>query len=173
MSPWMPLATIGVVAAQLTVVSASAQRPAAPPPRPAAPPAASEAPAAVARAFYAFHFAHDMGFTEASVRRRSRWLAPDLLARCRGYFARPETPGDVPPIDGDPFTDSQDYPEGFRVGDATVRGDTALVPVTMTWPGAEARAVTLVLMRGTRGWRIADVRYASGPPLRDLLVSRP
>jgi hypothetical protein len=167
MSRWMPLAAVGVVVARLTVVPVSAQRPDAPPR------AQTEGPATVARSFYAFHFAHDMGFTEASVRRRSRWLSPDLLARCRAYFARPGRPDEVPAIDGDPFTESQEYPAGFRVGDATVRGDTALVPVTMTWPEAEARAVTLVLTRGARGWLIADVRYASGPSLRELLAEGP
>jgi hypothetical protein len=168
-----PLAAVGVVAALLTGSPAWAQRPGAAPARPAAPRAPAEAPAAVARAFYAFHFAHDMAFTEASVGRRRRWLSPDLLAGCRAYFARPGKPDEVPAIDGDPFTDSQEYPQGFEVGDATVRGDTARVPVTMTWPRNERRIVTLELARTAGVWLIADVRYASGPTLRERLAAGP
>lgn len=169
--PWS-VAAVGVAATMLGGVPGSAQRPAAPPPRPAAP-AAADTPAAVARAFYAFHFAHDMAFTEASVRRRGRWLSPELRERCRAYFAHPDAPDGAPTIDGDPFTDSQEYPRGFRVGAPAVRGDTALVPVTMTWRGGEPRAVTLVLARVSGTWLIADVRYASGPSLREQLAAGP
>ncbi len=152
------------LAALLLPGALAAQRPAA---RPA------PAPAAVARAFFAFHFAHDMGFDAAAVRLRRRFLADDLLALCRAYFARPDTPDEVPPVDGDPFTDSQEYPQGFRVGAARVAGDSALVPVTMTWRWGEERPVTLVFTRGGGAWRIADVRYREGPSLRALLVEDP
>jgi len=131
-------------------------------------------PAAVVQAFYAFHFAHDMAFTRAAVRARSRWLSSDLLEHIRAYFARPDKRDEVPAIDGDPFTDSQEYPRTFRVGAATVTGDTARVPVAMVWLEGERRVVTVVLMpvRGT--WRIADVRYPRGEPsLRELLDSTP
>jgi hypothetical protein len=133
-------------------------------------PAAS--PAAVVRAFYQFHFAHDMAFTRAALRRRERWLAPDLLALCRTYFATPSPAGEVPEIDGDPFTDSQEYPSSFRVGAAAVTGDTALVPVTFLWKAGDRRTVTVVLvLRG--GWKIADLRYERGETLRSELAGKP
>jgi len=133
-------------------------------------PAAAHPPAAaVVRAFYRYHFAHEMAFTRAAVRRRARWLAPDLLARCRAYFAR-SSPADGPPdIDGDPFTDSQEYPATFRVGATTRSGDTALVAVRFSWRTGGRRDVTVVLV-GARAWRIADVRYATGSSLRAELA---
>jgi hypothetical protein len=141
--------------------------------------AADTAAVAVVRAFYTFHFAHDMGFSAAAVRRRAAWLAPDLLALCRAYFAKPSNPDEVPSIDSDPFTDSQDYPRTFRVGAPTARRsaapapDTALVPVTLLWSGTERRTLTVVLVAARGAWLIADVRYPEGPSLRRLLLAGP
>lgn len=145
---------------------------------PSAPVAAQSArpdsgPAAVVREFYAFHFAHDMAFTRAAVRARSRWLAPDLLAHIGAYFARPSDPNEVPDIDGDPFTDSQEYPRSFQVGVARIVGDTARVPVAMLWPEGDRRMVRVLLVRVGGAWRITDLRYANGEPsLRELLDKR-
>ncbi len=125
------------------------------------------------RAFYAYHLTHNIGFTPAAVRRRAQWLSPGLIARCRAYFARPARPDDVPPIDGDPFTDSQEYPGAFRVGPTTVAGDTARVRVTLIWAGRERRTVTVVLVPAGGAWRIDDVRYGPGPSLRALLSAKP
>ncbi len=136
-----------------------------------APRQATGSPAAVARAFYTFHFAHPTGFTAASVAARGRWLSSGLLSLCRRYFARPADPDAAPAVDGDPFTDSQEFPQSFAVGQPRVAGDVALVPVTMTWRGAEPRVVTLVLTGTMGAWLIADVRYAEGPSLRGLLAS--
>jgi hypothetical protein len=141
--------------------------------------AADTVAVAVVRAFYAFHFAHDMGFSAAAVRRRAAWLAPDLLALCRAYFARPSNRDEVPSIDGDPFTDSQEYPRSFRVGapmaprSTAPAPDTALVPVTLVWSGTERRRLTVVVVAARGSWLIADVRYPDGPSLRHLLVEGP
>lgn len=142
--------------------------PASAAPRHAAP---APAPAAVVRAFYRYHFAHDMAFTDSEVRRRERWLSPDLLALCRAYFARP-APADEPrEIDGDPFTDSQEYPYHYRVDAAKQLGDTAQVPVSFSWPAGAHRRVTVVLVRSGGAWLIADVRYDSGSSLREELAA--
>lgn len=131
------------------------------------------------RAFYTFHFSHDMGFSAVGVRRRARWLAPDLLALCRAYFAKPSRPGDVPAIDGDPFTDAQEYPQAFRLGSPAASGhssltpDTLLVPVTLSGPGSQRRTLTVVAIAARGTWRITDVRYMSGPSLRELLTAGP
>ncbi len=130
------------------------------------------APAAVVRAFYRFHFAHDMAFTRAAIRQRARWLTPDLLALCRGYFAAPSPADEPPAIDGDPFTDSQEYPASFRLGAATVAGDTALVPVTFSWKDGGAQPGVTVVLTRRGGWRIADIRFARGGSLRDLLSGK-
>ena len=126
--------------------------------------------AGVVRAFYAYHMAHNAGFTASAVRRRARWLTPQLLEACRAYFAKPRPNDEVPPIDGDPFTDSQDIPTSFSVGAASLSADTARVGVTFSWPDGP-HAVTVILARPRGAWRIADVRYESGPSFTALLAS--
>lgn len=131
-------------------------------------------PDAVVHAFYRYHFAHDMAFTKAAVRLRSQWLAPDLIALCDAYFAAPLPADEVPEIDGDPFTDSQEPPYRFRVGAAKRSGDSAFVPVTFVFPEAgRQRHLTLVLVRAGGVWRIADVRYQYRPSLRQELTATP
>lgn len=120
------------------------------------------------RAFYTFHFAHDMAFTEASVQAKAAWLAPELLELCRAYFKKPQSPDDVPDINGDPFTDSQEYPTSFRVGRSIVSGKTAKVPVVLSWPG-QKRTVSVQVIQGPGGWRIGDIVYPESGSLRDLL----
>ena len=127
--------------------------------------------AGVVRTFYAFHATHGQAFTPGTVRRRARWLSPQLLARCRAYFAKPRPADEVPPIDGDPFTDSQDYPQSHEVGAASVAGDTAVVGVTLAWPDGNRVTVKVVLTRAAAAWRIADVRYANGSSFTALLAS--
>ena len=130
---------------------------------------AARDPAETVRALYTYHFAHDKGFTPAGVDERARWLTPDLAAQCRAWFAKPSPPDEVPSIDGDPFTDSQEYPDTFVVGTPTLRGDTALVPVAMRWSSGDRRVVTNVLHRVEGAWRVDDLRYEAGESLRALL----
>lgn len=126
-------------------------------------------PAKAVREFYEFHFAQDMGFTPESVREREKWLAPDLVALCDAYFQRPSSPEEVPAIDGDPFTNSQEYPKTFRVGTARVTGEVARVPVRLYWSAGPPRSVTVHLVRIAGKWMIWDVIPASGPSFRKLL----
>lgn len=130
---------------------------------------AGPAPEATVRALYSYHFAHEKGFTPTGLEERSAWLSSDLLALCRTYFAAPSSPNEVPAIDGDPFTDSQEYPDSFAVGVARIDGNAATVPVTMLWPSAPRRTVTVVLVKDAKGWLVSDLRYESGPTFRATL----
>ena len=127
-------------------------------------------PSATVRAFYAFHFAHDMAFTPESVRAKADWLAPDLLELSEKYFEKPTSPDEAPAIEGDPFTDSQEYPTRFRVGGARVSGEAAWVPVRLVWRHGPSRSVTVHLVRIARRWRVWDVRWPDGASFRDLLA---
>jgi hypothetical protein len=133
---------------------------------------AASSPGATVRAFRAFHLAHDMAFTPEGVTQRAAWLTPDLVGQCHSYFSRPSAPDEVPEIDGDPFTDTQEYPTAFRVGKATVSGSAARVPVRLQgpWKGRRTVQVELVPVRGS--WLIDDIRYESGPSLRALLAAQ-
>jgi hypothetical protein len=139
------------------------------PPAPVPSPSA-RTPVAAVREFYAFHFAHDMAFMPESVRAKADWLAPDLLELAEKYFERPASPDEAPAIDGDPFTDSQEYPKRFRVGTARVSGEAAWVPVRLVWTHGPSRSVTVHLVRIARRWRVWDVRWSAGSSLRDLLA---
>ena len=124
----------------------------------------------VVRRFYARHFSHNMAFTKASVDAKAAWLTPDLLALCRAYLAKPQSPDEVPDINGDPFTDSQEYPKSFRVRPPVVSGSTAKVPVVFAWP-TRSRTVTVELVEQDGTWRINDIAYGDSGTLRQLLAS--
>lgn len=114
------------------------------------------------------HFNGDMDFITAAVENKNPWLANELLSLIADYFSRPQPPDEVPNIDGDPFTDSQEYPTRFAVGKARRNGRTATVPVTMAdaW---RTRTLEYKLRRESGGWRLDDIVYPEGGSLRALL----
>lgn len=140
----------------------------------------SRAPGALARAdapegrvqrLLESHFSGDMAFIPASVEAKRRWLSARLARRIAGYFARAVPEAEVPDINGDPFTDSQEYPVRFAVGKAVVAGGVAEVPVHF-YAAERDRAVVYRLSREHGEWRLDDLRYASGTTLNDLLTGR-
>jgi hypothetical protein len=134
------------------------------------PEATAVSPEATVTALYSYHFAHDMGFTPDVVSERSAWLAPELLDLCRAYFARPVPEDEVPPINGDPFTDSQEYPTRFRVDPVEATSTRALVPVFLSWPHGEVRRVNVHVRQTGDAWLVTDLTYESGPSFRELLT---
>lgn len=131
-----------------------------------------EAARKLVQTFYAAHLKGEMGFTEASLKAKSKYLAPELLKA--GLLKQAEDaakgPDIVPDIDGDPFTDSQEYPDGFKVGKVHAAEGGARIPVTLTWrTGNPPRTLTVILKNLTVGWRIDDIRYPDGRTLRTLL----
>lgn len=114
------------------------------------------------------HFKHGMGFTKASVARKAKWISVDLLNRLNAELDRPKDPNLVPTIDGDPFTNSQDYPRRFVVGKAEIRGDVTRIPVVFIGNG-HRRTVAARLRKTTEGWRLDDMLYEDGRTLRGLL----
>jgi hypothetical protein len=127
-----------------------------------------DAPGTV-KAFYTYHFAHDMGLTEKSLLERRRWLSPELHGLLL-YERRRKTPQDEAPyLNGDPFTDSQEYPAAFRVGAASVRKTRASVEVHFTWKEKGrfqgARTSIVRLARQGNEWRINDFISEEGRSL--------
>ena len=129
-------------------------------------------PADAVKAFYTFHFAHDMGFTEKNLTARKGWLSPELFGLLAAELKKPTSPNEVPLIEGDPFTDSEEYPKSFKVGDASIQTDKASVPVTLIWPD-EKTSVTVKLVLASGEWRIDDVVYGPEDSLRKLLNPKP
>jgi|SRR6516162_4682585 hypothetical protein len=131
-----------------------------------------DTPVAVVQQLFADHFKSDMAFTPASIERKRNWLTPGLKAQIDTYFARPSVPDEVPVIDGDPFTNAQDYPSGFTVGEATSQAESATVPVAMTI-GSERWTVKVQLVRQSSAWLVDDLVYDDGTTFRALLKAQP
>jgi hypothetical protein len=141
--------------------------------------ASATSPRQAAQSFFRFHFAHGMDFTESNLRRRRRWLTAELYDLLRDEFRkeaeRAKThPDEAPFIEGDPFTDSQEYPKSFRVGDFISSGGSSVVHVVFVWPGrapreSEERAVTVTMRRSGARWLVSNIKSAGGEDLLTLL----
>ncbi len=123
----------------------------------------SGSPAMVVQQFLERHFAGEMGFDAASVASKRQFLSDPLQARIAQYFKKPANPNEVPAIDGDPFTDSQEYPTRFSVELPVVEGARMAVSVRMS-DAYRTRVIRYILERQGAQWRIADVRYGKGEP---------
>ena len=154
MTPWLLPSLVAPVALQATAPKVMAPVP--------------EGPVEVVRALFEDHFKHEMGFTKTSVARKKRWLSPDLLARLNAELDRPGNPDEVPNINGDPFTDSQEYPKRFVVGKALNEVDLTRVPVTFSGDGGKQTVVALLRISGG-GWCVDDLAYQDGKTLRGML----
>ncbi|MFO0775746.1 MAG: hypothetical protein U0172_13885 [Nitrospiraceae bacterium] len=104
----------------------------------------------------------------AAVVRRHAWFTPDLYAAMLAYFQLPTSPNEAPPINGDPFTDTQEYPTDFAVGPSIPFGTGAQVPAEFI-TGDTSRMVALHVQRGELGWQLADLTYEDGRTLRGML----
>jgi hypothetical protein len=125
------------------------------------------------RDFYRFHFAHEMGFTAGAVRQKRRWIASALYRLLLEEMEKQKSkPADEAPyINGDPFTDSQEYPNSFQVGKANYSGAQAEVSVLFDWKdkgkSVRKRTILVKLTREKNEWRIVNLVYEDG---RDLVT---
>jgi hypothetical protein len=129
-------------------------------------------PEAAVQALLETHYAGDLGFTIQSVAGKGEQLSIALRQALADYFAQPWREDEVPPINGDPFTDSQEYPTRFAVGAAKVDGDAAEAEVRFA-DGWVAFDLRYRLRREDGAWRVDDVMGRDGSSLRELLGARP
>jgi hypothetical protein len=122
----------------------------------------------VVEEFYAYHFKHDMAFTRKSVEARRKWLSRRLYRGLLAEFERGKNTDEVPRMDGDPFTDSQEYPTGFRLDGAKPAGRGYRVTVNLKWP-TEERVVEVDVLQHKGRWEIDDLRYGGRRTLRAFL----
>lgn len=125
-------------------------------------------PATTVRSLLAAHMTGPMVFTPDAVAALRAFLSPALSGRVAEYFARPIPADEVPPINGDPFTDSQEAPDGFAFAATTSEGERAIVRVVFAF-GGRTRPVEFVLTTHAAGWLLEDVRYDDGSTLVDIL----
>ncbi|MCQ8102706.1 hypothetical protein NP590_01205 [Methylomonas sp. SURF-2] len=132
--------------------------------------AAADSPAGVVQRLLELHFNGDMGFTPASAAAKAALLSAGLANDINAYFSRPLAEDQVPDINGDPFTASQEYPTRFAVGAAEIalENRAAQVPVRYADDWREY-SVQFLLLHSDAGWRVDDVVDGSGTGLRSLL----
>lgn len=138
-----------------------------------------EAASQAVRSFYTYHLARNKDFTVRNVRLRRRWLTPELYNLLLGELKREAdrskaNPDEAPYFEGDPLTDSQEYPDSFRVGKAEVTVDSAKVTVTLLWSertsrGRDKRDIVVVVSKRGASWLINDIIDNQGSKLQDEL----
>lgn len=114
------------------------------------------------------HFAGPMEFSREALADKRAYVHADLGAAIDHYFANVILEDEVPPINGDPFTDSQDYPARFAVDAGTVLGDLATVPVRFADAWRQYRVIYHLKLTAD-GWRVFDLQFRHGARLTDLL----
>jgi hypothetical protein len=129
-------------------------------------------PEHVVLALFQSHLTHDMAFTPATVARKHAYLTAGLRKAIAAYFRRPVPQDEVPPINGDAFTNTQEYPTRFVPGRASTEGRRAVMPV-LVGDNAASQVVEVLLHQSGRQWRVDDLRYQDGSTLRGLLQPAP
>ena len=129
------------------------------------------------QSFFRFHIARDKSFTRENIVRRRRWLTPELYRLLLDEYHREELLSEkyrdeVVFMEGDPFTDTQEHPDAFRVGRAVSRGSWAAVPVTFFLNRHLVRRVRIELSKRGRVWLIHNILSDDGEDLLKLLRVR-
>jgi hypothetical protein len=118
-------------------------------------------PAATVKAFYTFHYAHKFDYSARGLLQRRKWLDDNLYKLLVAEVKKPVPKGDAPDLDGDPFTNSQDPPNTFRLGNTKETGNNASVEVIFVWKDkgkvVEERPVEIVLAKSQNLWKIANI----------------
>lgn len=130
--------------------------------------ARADSPAGLVEGLLERHFKGPMGFDQATAQAKTPFQSEALNRLVAAYLARPRPQDEVPPIDGDPYTDSQDYPVRFAVGAARIRQDQARVPVRFADAWSH-RTLTFELVWEDGDWRVDDLDYGQGGRLSTLL----
>ncbi|MDD2761148.1 MAG: hypothetical protein PHH11_12745 [Methylomonas sp.] len=130
--------------------------------------AAADAPEGVVERLLEAHFGGDMGFSQPVIADKLVFLSAGLRQAIERYFAKPQPLDEVPAIDGDPFTDSQEYPTRFAVQQARIANDAAQTEVVFSDAGRR-RFLIYRLIREAGAWRLDDIDYPAGNSFRGLL----
>ena len=139
----------------------------------------SDPAARAVRAFYTYHLAHKKDFNVRNIQLRKRFLTGELydllIKQLKKQAVEAKAhPDEAPEYEGDPLTDSQEYPDSFRVGKSEVSGDTAKVSVTLLWSartsrGKDKRDIVVEVTKVGAGWLIKDIINNEGKRLTDDL----
>jgi hypothetical protein len=128
------------------------------------------------RSFYSEHFADGdkISFTKESVTKKEKFLTPEFYQTAQKQFAVLEKfKTDHPEakqidedlfIDGDPFTNSMNYPTGFKVGECEISGENNVSHnVRLFWKNDNKpfeRDMKVEMEKRGDKWLISDFRSA-------------
>ena len=103
-------------------------------------------------------------------------LISGLRADFAGYFRHPWPKDEVPPLNGDPFTDSQEPPGRIELLAAETDGHLARQPLRLVFDagaaGSTGRLLHYQLRRDAGRWRVVDIVDEHGASLAGLLRQR-
>lgn len=127
-------------------------------------------PEATVQSLLVHHFGSGMPLSPESITARQRWLAEGLSKQFKQWLVRVAKSDEVPELNGDPFTDSQEAPDQFEIALPRVNGDRANVIATFSGEHIKPYPVEFMVLRTNGDWRIDDVRYRDGTLLTKLLL---
>jgi hypothetical protein len=133
----------------------------------------ASSPEATVQLLLVHHFATNLEFSKSSIAAQSSRLSPALLDAFNRWFARTASSDEVPELDGDPFTDSQEPPRQFELAPAKVRGSRAELTVTYRGEGIAPYSVHVDLVRVQNVWLVDDLRLRGDQRLSQLLANSP
>lgn len=119
--------------------------------------ASSGSPEFVVQALLEAHFSGDRGFLPALLAPKAHWLSTSMNKAVETYFGRSRPKDEVPPINGDAFTDSQEGPTRFAVDTATSSKKRAEVWVRFA-DGWSQKRLKYLLVREKKVWRVDDIQ---------------
>lgn len=115
------------------------------------------------QSLYTAHF-KDFDSLGPGLHKKERWLSKGLLGAIHAYqqsLTKHPSKNDADGIDGDLFTDAQDVPSSFTVGDAKVNGDHAEVPFTLVFADKkkvyETRKGVAKLVNENGAWKVDNL----------------
>lgn len=129
---------------------------------------AQGSPSALVQQFLETHFAGRMAFDSTSVAAKRPFLSDGFVAAIDAYFVRKTSANEAPAIDGDLFTDSQEYPTRFAVLSESISNDSASVSIQFS-DDQMTKLMSYQLIQRNGAWRVDDVRDNRGSSLRLIL----
>jgi hypothetical protein len=128
----------------------------------------SAAAAASVKAFYTFHFKNKFDYSAQGLKRRQRWLDAKLYQLLVAEDKKAKAKKDeAPELNGDPFTNSQEYPNTFRIGDTRQEYEKAFVEVVFVWQEKgkviDERSIEVELSKAGTLWKISNILDKSSP----------
>ncbi|MEW6127427.1 MAG: DUF3828 domain-containing protein [Acidobacteriota bacterium] len=122
---------------------------------------------ATVKAFYAYHFAHKFDYSKRGLLQRRKWLDDTLYKLLVAEVSKPTKADEAPEMNGDPFTNSQEYPTTFRIGNTNESAAKATIQVIFIWKEQgkviDERPVDVELVKNKNLWKIANIISGSEP----------